>query len=150
MGNSQIRRKNGRRGASMIEFALVFMIFLALAVATFEFGRAVWVYSTVTHAAKSAARYAMSHGAGNMAAPTTAGQTLAQATDEAIKQVAKDNAPGLQSDSMTIDVNWTPDNSEGSKVAVSVSYAFRFVAAPLLGVPNGMPIARKSTMIVIN
>ena len=150
MRNPQHRRLDSRRGASVVEFALVFTLFLGLAVATFEFGRAVWANATVAHAAKSAARYAMSHGAGNMATPSNPGQTAQEATDEAIKQIAKDNAVGLPPGSLTVNVDWSPNNSKGSKVAVSVSYPFKFVAAPLLGVSDAMSIERTSKMIVIN
>ena len=139
-----------RRGAVIIEFSLVFLIFLMLAVATFEFGRAVWTEATVTHAARTAARYAMMHGSKNMASPTTPGQTAQEATEAEIVSVAKAGAVGLKPASISVSVSYSPNNDPGSQVAVSVSYPFKFVAAPLLGVPNGMNIGRTSAMTIVN
>lgn len=50
------------RGQAMVEFALVFPIFVLLLVGIFDFGRVIWVNDTLSTAAREAARYAIVHG----------------------------------------------------------------------------------------
>ena len=47
----------GERAQSMIEFALVFPILLALLLGIFEFGRYVFTYASVTNASREAVRF---------------------------------------------------------------------------------------------
>jgi len=130
----------------MVEFALGFMLFLALIVATFELGRAVWTYSTVSYAAKEATRYATIHGARN----PVKDENGKNVTDTAIADIAKENVPGLDPSSINVKVNWKPDNSRGSNVEVTVSYTQDMVLAPIIGLTDALTVARKSTMLVIN
>ena len=39
--------KSHRRGATIVEFSLGFMLFLVIMVTLMEFGRAMWTYSTI-------------------------------------------------------------------------------------------------------
>jgi Flp pilus assembly protein TadG len=55
-------RSNARarsRGQGLVEFALVFPIFLLVLVALFDLGRAVFAYNTLTNAAREGARLAI-------------------------------------------------------------------------------------------
>jgi Flp pilus assembly protein TadG len=47
------------RGQGLVEFALVFPIFLLVVVALFDLGRAVFAYNTLTNAAREGARLAI-------------------------------------------------------------------------------------------
>lgn len=47
----------GRRGQSLVEFALLIPVFLLFAVVVFDLGRAVYYYSAVHNAAREGARY---------------------------------------------------------------------------------------------
>jgi len=47
------------RGQSMVEFALIVPVFVLLLVGIFDFGRAVYGYSTINNAAREAARLAI-------------------------------------------------------------------------------------------
>ena len=49
----------GRRGQSMVEFALVVPVFILLLVGLFDLGRAVYAYNTVNNAAREAGRLAI-------------------------------------------------------------------------------------------
>ena len=60
--------KSRRRGAAIVEFSLAFMLFLVIMVTLMEFGRAMWTYTTICHAARQGARFAMTRGSLN---PTT-------------------------------------------------------------------------------
>ena len=53
-----LERHYGQPGQALVEFALVLPILLLLAVAIMDFGRALFVYSEVSNAAREAVRYA--------------------------------------------------------------------------------------------
>jgi Flp pilus assembly protein TadG len=129
----------------MIEFALGFLLFIGLIFATFDLGGAVWSYTTVTHAAREAVRFATIHGAQN---PVM--ENGSNMTDERIEEIAKANAPGLDPDALSVDVTWSPDNARGSNVIVRVEYDHSFLVSELLGLADYVTVARESTMLVIN
>jgi Flp pilus assembly protein TadG len=52
------RRRDGQRGQSLMEFALIFPLIAFLAVGFVEIGRAVYSYTTVANAARQGARVA--------------------------------------------------------------------------------------------
>ncbi len=52
-------RLGHERGAEVIKFGLVSILFFMLLFGIMEFGRSIWIYDTVTHAAKEGARYAI-------------------------------------------------------------------------------------------
>jgi Flp pilus assembly protein TadG len=144
--------KDARRGATMVEFALFFMLFLVVAVALMELGRGVWTYTTVAHAARQGARYAQVHGS---LYPITNG-------DSSIEQVVKNNAVGLDPQEVAVTASWEswdPVNSvwvqdnvnaQGSIVKVQVSYPFRLVTGPLVLSQNTIQLRSTSRMIVAN
>lgn len=55
-------QRRGQRAQSMVEFALVFTLFLALLLGVIEFGHLLFVYTATTSAAAEAARYAAATG----------------------------------------------------------------------------------------
>ena len=61
INSSRNERFGSRRGQSMVEFSLVFVLFITMMAGMFEFGRALWVYTTLAHATREGARYAMVH-----------------------------------------------------------------------------------------
>ncbi len=46
-----------QKGVALVEFALILPFLLMLSIITFEFGRAVWQYNTLTKSVRDAARY---------------------------------------------------------------------------------------------
>jgi hypothetical protein len=46
-----------QHGVALVEFALVLPFLLVLSIITFEFGRAIWQYNTLTKSVRDAARY---------------------------------------------------------------------------------------------
>lgn len=84
-------RCGGRKtenGQSMVEFSLVFLLFLSFLVAMFNFGWALWVKATLHQAVQAGVRYAITGPDGG-----AAGQ------DAAIKEVVKRYTVGLINDS---------------------------------------------------
>ena len=125
-----------RRGAAMIEFAFISLLFLAVFIGIVEFGRGVWAYTTVAHAARQAVRFAMVRG------------TVAPASDTQIRNVVEQNAVGLKGSDLTVTPQWLPDRARGSVVQVRVQYPFRFIAAPLLGAQAQIQLASTARMVV--
>ena len=54
-----IRRRNHRRGQTLVEMALILPIFLLILMGIIDFGRAVYAYNTVANAARQAVRLAI-------------------------------------------------------------------------------------------
>ena len=104
-----------RRGAAMVEFALVFILFLSLVIVLFEGARAIWTYTTLMHASREATRFATTKGQAN---PTDAAAILA---------VARANAVGLPAASVTILTNYSPTLDRDDQFAVRVLHPYRFL-----------------------
>lgn len=51
------RRQDQRRGSTIVEFSLAFTAFIMLLMGMMEFGRAVWTFSTLSHAVSQGDRY---------------------------------------------------------------------------------------------
>jgi Flp pilus assembly protein TadG len=124
-------RKGRQRGAAMVEGALVMVVFLFMLFGLMDFGRMVWSYTTVAHSAREATRFASVHG-------SASGHT---ASASQIQGIVTSSSLGLDPSKLTTTVTFTPDQSAGSTVKVSVSYSFSAIA-PYIPVA---PIALTST-----
>jgi Flp pilus assembly protein TadG len=139
--NLQTRIRNRRAGQSMVEFALSFSLILMLMMGIFEVGRAMWSYTTVSYAARQAARYAIVHSA--------LGATGADSS--AIDDAVKSNAIGLNPDQISIVKTWTPDNSRGSQFAITVRYPVNLVGASLfLKGRDSITVGSTATYTILN
>ena len=135
-----------RRGATLVEFALFFMVFLVLTLGLMELGRAVWTYVTLSHAARAGGRYAIVHGGTN----PISGKTIAQ--------VVQENAIGLVgtgtvSVAVTYDTGTPGDtatNTQGNVVQVQVTYPFQFVTGGLVVPQLTIDMASTARMTVLN
>jgi hypothetical protein len=163
-------RRAKPRGQAMVEFALIFPIFILLLVGMFDLGRVVWVNNTLATAAREAARFAIVHGA-KSACPVGPGVVVP--TDpascpfptplrQAIKEVADKWAAGTSA-SVTVSVCYgivttcagdvdqvttpMPDNSRGSQVMVTVTSTVGLSLPSLVGF-SGFDLSATSTMLV--
>jgi Flp pilus assembly protein TadG len=143
-------RSSSRRGATLVEFALTTLLFLALTLGGFEVGRAIWTYATVSHATKQAVRYAMIHGADNAGVDASGNPLSQDDVDEMIEEVVKENAVGLNADSLTVVTTWTPSNVPGSTVGVRVRYPFQFLFNPLTSTGTSIGVETEYKMVVTN
>ena len=141
------RRRRGCRGATMVEFSLFFIIFLLLAVGITEFGRGVWTYVTLSHAARAGGRYAIVHGASN---PVPDGSLT-------VPQFVKKNAVGLDGATLNVAVTYdsgTPGDSapnvQGNVVQVQVQYPFKFVSGGLIVPQATILMASTARMVILN
>lgn len=150
---SLARLRQGERGATLVEFGLFFLLFLLVAVGLMELARGVWTFTTVAHAARAGARYAITHGSLN---PIPQDGTT-------IEDIVKANAVGLDPTYITVntkyekydEVNGTwltgaAYNERSNVVEVKVSYPFNLVTGPLVLAQNSIQLSSTSRMIIGN
>lgn len=77
-----MKRRDRSRGQALVEFALIFPIFILLLVSIFDLGHVVWANDSLATAAREAARFAVVHGGSNTSTcpqgplPATYGGTI--------------------------------------------------------------------------
>ncbi len=116
--------KLNRRGSTMIEGALVFTVFMLLVMGTLEFGRFMYAYNFVAHAAREGARYASVHAS-----------TL-EVNSGQLTNVAKAWATGLDNTKVSTTYTCTDSCAAGKTVQVIVKYTY----VPMVGnfiLPSG-------------
>src|SRR5688572_6481536 len=105
-----MRRNESKRGQSLVEFALIFPIFILVLVGLFDLGRAVFAYNTISNASRESVRVAIVN------------QTTADVRDEALKQ-----AVSLRL--VPADVTITYSDSDGSGTPCSSPYGVGCLAS---------------------
>ena len=113
-----LRSTRKRRGATIVECAMVYPVTLLLLIGLIVGGLGVFRYQQVASLAREAARYASVRG-------TRYAQSTgkAAATQQTIfEEVVKTRAVGLDPNRLTCTVTWNPSNRPGSDVTVLVSY----------------------------
>jgi hypothetical protein len=163
-------RRSKTRGQAMVEFALIFPIFILLLVGMFDFGRVVWVNNTLATAAREAARYAIVHGSKSTCpvGPAPVGTIIPVAgaacpfpspSRQGIKDVAQKWAAGTSA-SVTVHVCYglvtscTSDTDaanafdvRGTQVMVTVTSVVDLSLPSLAGF-SGISLNATSTMLV--
>jgi len=115
--------REGNRGQSLVEFAVLVPLILLIVTGVFDLARAVWQENTLAYAAREGTRYAIVHGSNS---PSPVGPT--NPSDPAIAAVVRGSAVGVRN--ITVTTSW-PDNSGGTpcndrscKVVVDASAPF--------------------------
>ena len=62
-----MKRRSRTRGQALVEFALIFPVFILLLVSIFDLGHVVWANNSLATASREAARFAVVHGGSNRA-----------------------------------------------------------------------------------
>ena len=134
-------KREGERGAALLEFTLAATVFLFVIFGTLEFGRLLWVHNALADSTRRAARYAVTRGKSNDAASDA--QT-------AIKNVAVYGNPegagtplvdGLAPGKVKVTYSDDYGLGAGSVLVEIEQYEFKFVV-PLLGTTVQMPSYR--------
>lgn len=147
-----------QRGASLVEFAIGATALICLMVGIIESGRALYMYHTVSNAARLASRWAMVRGSG-----CTAPLDHCNAAAADIQSYVQSNVPIVDSGALQATASWSTskdpnndcsvtdpsgNNSQGHLVCVTVSYPFRF-AIPLLNATT-LNLSSTSKMVIAN
>lgn len=141
-------RDRSERGATVVEFALVFVLFVVVIVALMELGRGMWTYATIAHATRQAGRYCMVRGSASPASLTE------------VRSIVERNCAGLETSQITLNMKWNPDAatpitdptavSRGDVVQVRVQYPFQLVTGRLILAQSTLPMSSTTRMIVAN
>jgi Flp pilus assembly protein TadG len=165
----RFQRLKKEDGASLFEYAIIFMFFLALLLGIFNFGYTLYAYHFVSNAAREATRYALVRGStcngdanpnsnpvdpGSCPASNSASGVAGPTTATDIQQFVTNITPaGLDPTKVTVNPNnlnfWpstqgtcaTTSNAPGCTVQVQVSYTFNFIF-PFV---NNSPLTLTST-----
>ncbi len=147
--------KHGERGASMVEFAIASTAIMLVMFGILEFGRALYIYHTVSNAARIGSRWAMVRGSG-CDTLDHCGATSSDIADYVTRQV-----PMLDSGTLTVTAKWstakgpsstctskspTGDNASGYVVCVTASYPFNFAIPFVSNTP--LTISSTSSMVI--
>jgi Flp pilus assembly protein TadG len=124
-------------GQAMAEFALVATPCLMLFFGVINFALALYSYDFVCYSAQQAVRYATVHG--------STATTVVSSTD--VHNYVNTLVVGvLNTNSMTVNTTWAPNNKPGSIVTVVVSYNF----PPLTNLVSSVtiPLTRTAAMVI--
>jgi Flp pilus assembly protein TadG len=107
----RIRTRN-QKGAAMVEYSLVILLFLTALYAIMEFGRFIFIYNVLAGATREGARYAIVHG----------NKSAHLATDSDVQDKVRSWAVGLDTASLSVTTTWVPGKGPGSTVSIQSSY----------------------------
>ena len=131
-----------RRGATIVEMALICTVFFAIFIGIVEMGRVAWAREVITAAAREGARYAIVHGAGS-GNPSGPGQN-----DAAVERRVRQHCYGLQAEAVTVASSWPLGrNDNSSTVKIEVRYVFVSAAGALIG-RRQTPMRAASEMLI--
>jgi Flp pilus assembly protein TadG len=170
-------RLNDERGATLVEFALVLIIFMTILFGIVGFGHALYAYHFVSHAAREAARYAAVRGStcgndGSCATTNSASGTAGPTTSADLQTYVTSIAPpGINPTNVTVtacgvaggtmcSASSSADicnpastfyialNHPNCTVQVQVQYTFNFIL-PLIST-SGLTMTSSSDLIIVH
>ena len=136
------KKRTSEKGQSLVEMALVCLIFFFLLFGILEFGRALWTYNTIVQSTREAARWAVVNVAN--AADSTDINRARNIVIYGYPDVSSGAplVPGLDSATVTVVIQPLQTDASGTaineKISVSVSnYQFQFIVpiAPTITIP---------------
>jgi Flp pilus assembly protein TadG len=148
---SRIRKQTRRRGAALVEAALVLPIVLMFVFGILEYGRYVMMLQILTNAAREGARYAMIHPQPVTVGGTTYGNATSDVTTIINKALAGQSLQGqtvsiYASDSLGNNIgNWS-DAETGESVCVSITGTYKAIIPTFLRMPSSISVTAKSVM----
>ena len=138
--------QDGRRGQSLVEFALVFPLFILLLAGMIDFGIGLYSYMTINNAARDAARLGSTMCSANpctgavAARAVNASSGLGVTTTITCNKVNPDGSKGAA-------VNCASGTAgKGDQVTVQVDYSYRMVWP--LGFGTQIPMTASMTLLV--
>ena len=138
-----IRQLKGDCGSSLVEYAIVFLLFMTMIMGTIDFGRALYTYHYLSNVTRDAARWAAVNGHACTLDNSCNGQGYMDnqpATQSDVQTfITNQTPPGIDKTKLTATVTWpvstvspptcaTTQNAPGCTVEVQLSYAFSFIS----------------------
>jgi Flp pilus assembly protein TadG len=129
--------RSASRGQGAAEFALVLTPCLALLFGVINFAMALYCYDFVCYSAQEAVRYATVHGA--TGSPVATASSIQSYVNTLVGGI-------LNTNNVTVSTTWSPNNSPGSVVTVTVSYSY----PPLTSLVSSVtiPVTRSAAMVI--
>jgi Flp pilus assembly protein TadG len=141
-----IHQLKGDCGDALVEYAIVFLLFMTMIMGTIDFGRALFTYHYLSNVTRDAARWAAVNGSACGGDSSCNGQGYmnnGSAKQADVNTFIKNQTPpGIDTSRLTTTVTWpvstdspatcaTTQNAPGCTVKVQLNYAFNFVS-PLI------------------
>jgi Flp pilus assembly protein TadG len=161
-----LAKLKGAEGNNLVEYALVFMIFISLLLGIVDFSRALYTYHFLSDVARDATRWAAVNGAtcgaqspsnpaGDDSCNGVGGMNNGPATSEDIQTyVTNITPPGIDPTKLTTTPSWpgtgavcTLPNNPGCPVQVQVSYPFNFVVPFISTAPLTLTSSSEMTIL---
>lgn len=146
-------RRRREQGTTMVEFAFTVTLLFVMLFGIIDFGRALYAYHFVSHAARSATRWAAVNGADchlDLSCPYTSGAASTDVTTYVNGMIP----PGIDASQVGVNTTWpgnstgacSPLNSPGCPVQVTVTYNFPFLV-PLVH-SGSITMSSTSNMVI--
>lgn len=135
----QGRPQTSRRGATVLECAIIFPVFFLLLIGLMVGGLGVFRYQELASLTREAARYASVRGQSY----ELHGNQKAITAKDVYDKVIVPSAVGLDMSKLKYSVTWNPDNRQGSQVTVTLTY--KWIPEAFLG---GITLSSSATMTV--
>lgn len=141
--------KRRHRGAALIEFTFVCVLFLITLFGALELCRMVLVYTSLANASRVGARYASVHGSSNMGTGVNGPSGPGNTTN--VENVVRDYTTGslIDKSNLTVTVLYPTGgaaaNAPGSRVRVQVTYPYD----PFFVLPLGVQLASLSEAVIV-
>jgi Flp pilus assembly protein TadG len=138
-----IRQLKGECGSALVEYAIVFLLFMTMIMGTIDFGRALYTYHYLSNVTRDASRWAAVNGSACGGDNSCNGQGYMDtrpATQSDVQTfITNQTPPGIDKTKLTATVTWpvstvspptcaTTQNAPGCTVEVQLSYAFSFIS----------------------
>jgi Flp pilus assembly protein TadG len=139
------RPRHRERGATLAEFAVSAAVVLLGMFGILDFGRALFTYDLVAHAAQLGTRYAIVRG-------STCNTPSCAATAAQVTSYVRSQVPGVTGASLSVGTVWTasgacqasPYQGPGCLVTVTVTYPFTFLTYPF----SSFSMTSKSALVI--
>ncbi|MEH0760027.1 pilus assembly protein [Vibrio sp. 16] len=133
------QKSRQQKGITIVEFTAVSALFMLMIFAIIEGGRYIYTKGAIAHLAREGARYAAVRGAQATKDPLRTGD--APATQSSVDAYIENRSPV---GGVTTTLTWSPNNTPGSEVTVTVSYQF----TSLITLLNEVDVTNSATSIV--
>ncbi len=136
------RRVHPRRGAAVVEFAIIFPLLMLLVLGCVDFGRFAYHYIAVSNAARAGAGY------GSMNTYNPASPSTVAAWQTNTKQAAADELTGqtgFDATELGISLTTIDEGSGDLRIQVTATYPFRTLI-PWPGIPSSVSLQRTVAM----
>jgi len=137
------RNRRVRRGTYIVELAVILPVFLIFLLGTLDLAWIMYIYGTVSEAARGGARYAMVHGS---MSSSPVGPT---ANDATVATQVKNYAPALNPADLTITSSWPIGNDATCPVTVTVKFLYQPAVGRLApGLGSSITLSGSTTMLI--